>query len=144
MEETIEHKSWWKRNWKWAVPTGGCLLIIILLIVFVGSVVWGVTSVLSDSQAHQDAMERVEKNARAIELLGEPIEPNGMTGGNFSTSNGFKTAEITIPIKGPKGEATIRVKGEGMDETWTYEVMDVYIKETQEKIDLLTGLDNLN
>jgi hypothetical protein len=28
MEENITQQNWFNRNWKWAVPTGGCLLII--------------------------------------------------------------------------------------------------------------------
>ncbi|MFT4699310.1 MAG: hypothetical protein ACI9SJ_002476 [Flavobacteriaceae bacterium] len=32
MEE--QRKNWFGRNWKWAVPTFGCLTIIILSIVF--------------------------------------------------------------------------------------------------------------
>ena len=137
MEENIERKGWFSRNWKWVVPTGGCLLIIVLVIAFAGSLFFGINSMMTDSQAYKDSMEAVSTNEVVIEILGEPIEANGWKGGNFSYSNGYGSAELTIPIKGPKGEATIRVDGGGVGENWTYEVMEVYIDGTNEIIDLL-------
>lgn len=137
MEENTQPKSWWKRNWKWVVPTGGCLGLIVLFALFFGALFFGISSVLSDSQASIDAMEKVKANPDVIGILGEPIEQNGMTGGSFHTSNGYKTAEVTIPIKGPNGEATIRVEGEGVEDNWSYDKMLVYISDTDTVIDLL-------
>jgi hypothetical protein len=137
MEEIEERKGWFGRNWKWAVPTGGCLLIIILIVVFFGSLIFGITSMMTDSQAYQDAMAAAQKNEALIELLGEPIEPNGVNGGSWNISNGIKSAELTIPIKGPNGEATIFVVGEGINDSWTYQTMEVHIEDSREIIDLL-------
>ncbi len=137
MEENIPHKNWFNRNWKWVVPTSGCLLIVILFFAFIGTLFYGVTSLMSDSQAYTDAMEKAKNNITLIERIGEPIETNGMTGGSIHYSNGFSTAEITIPIKGPKGDATIQVEGKGNDTNWTYDIMNVYIPGTDETINLL-------
>lgn len=137
MEEIEERKGWFGRNWKWAVPTGGCLLIIILLVVFFGSLFFGITSMMSDSQAHQDSMEAAQNNEALIELIGEPIETNGMNGGSLTINNGLKSADLRIPIKGPKGEATIFVVGEGVNDHWTYQTMEAHIEGSREIIDLL-------
>ena len=137
MEEHIQRKNWFNRNWKWVVPTGGCLLIIVLIVAFAGSLIWGVTSMMNDSQAYQDAMTETRNNAEVVQILGEPIETDGMSGGSINYSNGYGTAELSIPIKGPNGKATIRVEGSGMDENWTYEKMEVFVKESNQIIDLL-------
>ena len=137
MEEIIQHKSWFKRNWKWVVPTGGCLLFIILAIVLVGSIFVGVTGLMSDSPAYVDAMKKASTHKELIEQIGEPIEQNGIMGGSIKYSNGENSADITIPIKGDKGEATIRVEGSGTDKNWIYRTMEVYISDTDEIIDLL-------
>ena len=137
MEENIQPKGWFNRNWKWAVPTGGCLLVIILFAAFAGTIFYGVTSMLSDSQAYQDAFEKARTNELVIERLGEPLEPNGIMGGNINYRNGYGEANISIPVKGPKGEGTIRVEGGGVDDTWSYDKMEVYLPETDEIIDLL-------
>ena len=138
MEEIKKEKSWWSRNWKWVVPTGGCLFFIIAIILFAGTLFVGVTSLFTNSAAYNESLKRVVENQEIIAILGEPIETNGMSGGNINNSNGLKTAALTIPIKGPKGEATIRVEGEGVGDTWTYQVMNVYIEGSDTVIDLLT------
>jgi len=137
MEEIEERKGWFGRNWKWAVPTGGCLLIIILLVVFAGSLFFGITSMMTDSQAHQDSMEAAQNNEALIELLGEPIEVNGTNRGSLNIHNGIKSADLSIPIKGPNGEATIYVVGEGINDHWTYQTMEVHIDGSREIIDLM-------
>ena len=137
MEEFEERRGWFGRNWKWAVPTGGCLLIIVLVVVFFGSLFVGITSMISDSHPYQDAMEAAQNNEALIELIGEPIETNGMNGGNWKIDNERKSAEISIPIKGPNGEATIFVVGEGINDNWTYQTMEVHLKDSREIIDLL-------
>lgn len=144
MEDTLIQESWWKRNWKWVVPVGCGVFFIVGIILAVGGVIWGVTSAISDSQPQQDAMKLVQQNKRVIELLGEPIETNGMTGGSFNSSNGYKTVQLTIPIKGPKGEATIRVEGEGVGDKYTYQIMDVYSDEAEEIIKLLEAPENMD
>lgn len=141
MEDYSERKNWFGRNWMWVVPTGGCLVIIVLLVVFAGSLFFGITTLMSDSTAYKDSMELVTSNEEVIQLLGEPIEPNGMSGGNINYSGGYGSAELTIPIKGPKGEATIRVEGGGVDDDWTYEVMEVYVDGSDEIIDLLEDIE---
>ena len=30
MDELIEHKSWWKRNWKWFTPVFGVLVFFVI------------------------------------------------------------------------------------------------------------------
>ncbi|NNM23191.1 MAG: hypothetical protein HKO54_06540 [Flavobacteriaceae bacterium] len=137
MEEQIEHKNWFGRNWKWVVPTGGCLLVIIVIILFVGSIFWGVTSMFSESAPYQEAMSRVQANEQVIQQLGEPIEQHGMSSGNINISNGRKSANLNIPIEGPKGEATITVIATGRGDDWTYQTMTVEFADTGEYLNLL-------
>jgi len=137
MEDHIQRKGWFARNWKWVVPTGGCLLGIILIIVFAGSLFFGISSMMTDSQAYKDSMEAVQSNEEVISILGEPIETNGTNGGNFGYRNGVSSAELSIPIKGPNGEATIFVVGEGTDDNWTYETMEVHFEDSNDIIYLL-------
>lgn len=140
--ELIQEKSWWKRNWKWVVPTGGCLTIIILFIAFIGAAVFGVTKVISGTEPYQDGLAQAQSNAQVIELLGEPIETNGIMQGSINFSNNNGDANIRIPIKGPKGEGDIYVVGEKLNGTWTYSELEVHIDQNSEVINLLNeGLD---
>ncbi|MDC8002694.1 cytochrome c oxidase assembly factor Coa1 family protein [Aureisphaera galaxeae] len=144
MEETTRRKSWFGRNWPWVVPVGGCLVAIVLFIAFFGALFFGVTSMMSDSQAYKDALDAASTHPQVIELLGEPLESHGMMSGNISYSNGGGEADIDIPIRGPKGEAVISVEGEGRGDNWTYDKMKVYIDEADMVIDLLESRELLD
>ncbi|MBQ4819812.1 cytochrome c oxidase assembly factor Coa1 family protein [Aquimarina sp. MMG016] len=144
MEHQIKQKSWFSRNWPWVVPVGGCLTLIILFFVFLGSVIFGVTSLISGSDPYQDALAKAQQDDYVIEILGEPIETNGIMQGKISMKNSTGNANISIPIKGPDGEAKVYVVGTKQNDEWTYSEMYVIIKETDEQIDLLGYEQNEN
>ena len=143
MNETIPQKSWFSRNWGWVVPLGGCLTIIILFFVFLGSVIFGVNELISSSTPTTDAIAKVNEDEYVISILGEPIETDGMMNGSISFENDTGSADISLPIKGPKGTAQLFVVGNKNDDTWSYTEMYVIIDATDEQIDLL-GFENNN
>ena len=128
-------KSWWQRNWKWFVPTG-CVSILLIFVLFIVSIFFGVTSMMTNSDAYKGAMTEAQKNNQVIEKLGSPIEDDGMTSGSINTSNDSGNCDLQIPIKGPKGKATLFIVAEKKG-TWKYSEMTVLIKNTNEEIDLL-------
>jgi hypothetical protein len=137
MEENARKKSWWIRNWKWALPTGGCLLFIGLFIALIGGAVYGVSNLLTDSQASRDGLKKASQNEKVLLLLGTPIEVKGIPSGNVNYTDGIKTAELSIPIQGPKSKATLRVDGTAQEDIWTYSTMKVIIDDSDKVIDLL-------
>ncbi len=143
MEENIKQKGWFSRNWKWAVPTGGCLIIIILLIVFAGSLFLGLTSIIKESSPYQEALSSTTTNELVIDRLGEPIVTDGMISGKINYSGDSGQANLEIPIKGPKGKATIHVIGFKENDQWSYQTLKVYIENSNEEVDLLLTQNNL-
>lgn len=134
--ELIEDKrNWWNRNWKWFVPTG-CMSLIVLFALFLFGVFFEVTSIIKDSDAYIESMELVQHNKILIEKLGSPIETDGMVSGTVSAVNNVRKCDVQVPLKGPKGKATLFVVGEKRGK-WKYSEMSVYIEKTDEKIDLL-------
>ncbi len=144
MEEQIQQKNWFGRNWKWAVPSFGCLGIIIFAFFLAGTMITKVTGLFKDSIPYAEGMSALKSNELVIEILGEPIEPNGMFQGNIRYSNDGGNADIKVPVKGPKGEATLLVIGEKIDGEWNYRLMEVIINESQEKINLLSEKELLD
>nr|WP_315220712.1 cytochrome c oxidase assembly factor Coa1 family protein [uncultured Flavobacterium sp.] len=128
-------KSWWDRNWKWFVPTG-CVSILVLIGLFISAIFFGVTSMMENSDAYQGAMNTAQHNQLVIDKLGKPIEADGMTSGSINVSGNTGNCNLEIPIKGSKGTgilfvvATKKVK-------WKYSELSVYVKGTDEEIDLL-------
>ena len=133
MEEQNK-KSWFRRNWLWFIPSMGCLTLIILFAL--GLV--GVFSLISDSEPTQFGLEQASKNEKVIELLGEPIEKYSIPTGEmtFNTDSGGRV-DFVIPIEGPKGKASLIVKGSEENGEWVYQRLEVVIRNTQERINLL-------
>lgn len=134
--ELVKYPSWWKRNWKWAVPVGGCLGFLVVLILFIGSIFYGVTAALEESQPYEYALKTINQDEEIISALGLPIEKDGMIQGSYNNTNGSKTADMKIPISGPNGSGTLFVKATGKDDNWVYHEIRVEIKD-DETIDLL-------
>lgn len=134
-ELIVDKRNWWNRNWKWFVPTG-CLSLIVLFALFLVGVFFEVTSIIKDSDAYIESMELVQHNKILIEKLGSPIETDGMVSGTVSAVNDIRKCDVQVPLKGPKGKATLFVVGEKRGK-WKYSEMSVYIEKTDEKIDLL-------
>jgi hypothetical protein len=130
-------KSWFRRNWLWFVPTMGCLTLIVLGVLGLGSLFFGVTKLLADSTPSQYAIAQASKNEKVIAILGDSIEKDGIISGNISFTNGDGTANLSIPISGTMTSGTIKVVAIKTDGIWVYETLYVFIKSKQEKINLL-------
>jgi hypothetical protein len=137
MNEQVQQKNWFARNWLWLVPVGGCFTIISLFIFGIGAIFFGVTNVLKNSTPYEFAVKLASNNIKVIEYLGEPIETHRIMSGNISVHNDAGEVDIEIPLKGSKGEGSIIVIGEKIDGEWFYEELYILIKETNEKINLL-------
>lgn len=143
--EEIKQESWFKRNWKWAVPVGGCgcgCIAIILFFVFgIGATLFGVSKMFDEATPIKYATELAFKNPKVITSLGDAIEKQGIPSGNISLNNDNGEIDFSIPIKGTKGEGKIIVNGLKMNGKWVYEDLYVLIKDSQEQINLLEKID---
>ena len=135
--ELAEQPGWWKRNWKWAVPVGGCLTIIILFISVIGIGTFSIINSVKENTNHDEVIARVQSEKEIIELLGEPIETNGIGSYTLDYRNGYRQAKAIVPIKGPDGKAEIYVITTGPKENPVYEQLEVYIFDEDRIIQLL-------
>jgi len=137
MIEQVQQKSWFSRNWMWLVPVGGCLTIILLFVFGIGALIFGAFSMITNSTPYEYALEQAKNNPQVIELLGTPIDTDGIMQGNISFENDEGNADFQIPIEGPNEKAKIIVIAQKDYGEWIYEELYVEIKESKEKINLL-------
>ena len=132
-----KEKSWWDRNWYWAIPTGclGCLgMVIGSCVVMIG----GIFGTIRGSEPFEVVLDRARSDPRVIEALGEPIREGWAVSGNFSLQDDSREADLTIPISGPKGDAELHVVAHREGDEWTYDVMEVRLENSGGIIDLLS------
>ncbi|HUT60800.1 MAG TPA: cytochrome c oxidase assembly factor Coa1 family protein [Phycisphaerae bacterium] len=130
-------KSWMGRNWPWLVPVG-CLGSIAIVVVFIVSIVGLVFGMLKSNDAYKQGFAQASSHPVVIERLGEPIEAGWLVSGQINVSGGSGHANLSIPISGPKGGATVYVKATKSAGEWTLTCLVVKIDRTGERIELVT------
>jgi Cytochrome oxidase complex assembly protein 1 len=130
--------NWWTRNWKWFVPTG-CLTILVLFLVFVGSIVVIVFSAIKSTDPYKDALARAKMHPAVFEALGSPIKEGFFVSGSTNVNGASGESNLSIPISGPKGKGTIYVKAAKSLGRWSYSGLVVEIQTPRNRIDLLKG-----
>jgi len=125
MAEPAEPRTgWFRRNVAWFVPT----LVAGLLALF-GGCIFGLFSLImgamKGSDIYQDALARARTDATVQAELGTPIEDGWMPSGKVSYRNAGGSADLTIQLKGPKGEATLYVVASRAAARWRYATLRV-------------------
>ncbi|HVK53377.1 MAG TPA: cytochrome c oxidase assembly factor Coa1 family protein [Pseudoxanthomonas sp.] len=119
-------RNWWERNWKWFVPT---LIVTGMLCIagFIALVFGLINGLMRSSEPYQTAMERAQTQPQVIAALGEPITAGWLVQGNISTQGTQGSADLAIPLSGPRGKGVLYVVGEQAAGQWHYEVMVVRV-----------------
>jgi hypothetical protein len=136
MNERYE-PNWWQRNWKWFVPVG-CLSTLLLFfggIALLASFVFGM---MKSSDVYGQAVTRAKANPEVVAALGSPISAGYFTNGSIQQSGDSGSAQLSIPISGPKGKATIYVEARKSAGHWSFGKLQVGIDSQNRSIDLLT------
>jgi hypothetical protein len=139
----LPRRGWWARNWKWFVPTG-CLSLIALFFAFIAVIVFAVFGAIKSSDAYKTAVGRAKADPRVSEAIGTPIKEGWYVSGNTEVSGGSGKTDMSIPISGPKGSATIYAVATKFAGDWQYSKLLVKVERTGEMIDLTdkTGEDS--
>lgn len=117
-------RTWLQRNTKWIVLTA-VLLGLLMLVGFVGGILAIVSASMQSSDVFKTSMQRAQASPAVIAALGEPVEPGFFVSGSISVENRTGEADLSIPVSGPRGEATIDVVAHKRDGAWNYEIMRI-------------------
>ena len=127
--------NWWSRNWKWFVPTG-CLTIVALVVAFVCAIVFIVFGAMKSTDVYKTSVARAHADPRVQEALGTPLKEGMFLSGSTHVTGADGTADLAIPISGPKGTGTIYVAAVKSVGQWSYSKLLVEVAQTKERIDL--------
>jgi len=118
------------------VPSG-CLGMLLLLGAFIFFIVTIVFGAMKSSDAYKSALARAKADPRVVNALGSPITDGFFVSGNTNVSGSSGSADMTIPISGPKGKGTIYFVASKFMGKWTFSKMVVEIAQTGQRIDLV-------
>lgn len=103
----------------------GCSVLLILGVLFIAGIVVFVFGLIKSTDVYKEALRRAQSNPEVQALLGTPIEAKLWVSGNVNVKNNTGEANISIPIKGPKGSATIHAVATRSNDQWRYESLNV-------------------
>ena len=112
------------RNWKWMLPVG-CLGLILAGVALVGGIVFVAMSAIKSSDVYQGALKVVQTHPAAVERLGQPINDGWLVKGNIKLDATGGSADLEIPLSGPKNTGTLFVRAVSPEGTWMYEKLDL-------------------
>ena len=124
-----------KKNW-WLIGCGGCLGLIVLGIIAGGALFFGIVKVIKSTEPYQTAVSVASNSPEVQDKLGTPITPGFMPQGNVNSHNSTETANLTIPLKGPKGSGNVHYAATKEDGKWNVSDFTVTIDGSEEKINL--------
>jgi TonB family protein len=121
-----QQKGCWGRHWKWIVPTG-CLGLILAAVLLVAGIFFAAMSALKSSDVYEGALRAAQSHPAAIERLGEPIKDGWLVKGNVKFDTGSGSADLEIPVSGPKNSGTLFVRAVNSGGAWMYERLDLAV-----------------
>jgi YD repeat-containing protein len=87
-----------------------------------------------------EAIARMGSNAEAVRLLGKPIAVGpGLQGEIKQDETGWKEAHLSIPVRGPNGNALAHVVGGRAKGPWAFTTFEIDFEKQHEKVDLVSG-----
>ena len=92
---------------------------------------------MKSSDAYSGAVARANSDANVIAVLGSPLKEGIFFRGNISEQNSSGNANLTIPIKGPKGSGELYVLAHRSLGQWYFDQLMVQVDATKQRIDLI-------
>ena len=125
--------TWWIRNWI-RVLVAACCGVGVLFVGGIASIVVGSLSVVRSSGACQEAVVRAEAAPAVVQALGEPLKVGWLVNGTLDPGH---SAEITVPVTGPRGKARIEIVASKASGAWVFSTLTVTINATGARISLV-------
>lgn len=118
---------------------GGCLGLVVLGAVFSAFVFLSAMSIIKKTDVYSEAFKRAQDSTEVQQALGTPIENGWSFSGSVNYNNGAGAADFTVPVSGPKGEGTLKVKADkSAGGEWQYSKLEVELPDGR-NVDLRGG-----
>ncbi|HEY3897393.1 MAG TPA: cytochrome c oxidase assembly factor Coa1 family protein [Chthoniobacter sp.] len=128
-----------KTNW-WLIGGGGCLGLILLGILGFGALYFALTKVIKSTDPYKIAVDGATHSPEVQAELGTPIAPGffiqGTVNSNISNGTTNETANLTIPLKGPKASGVVHYAGTRNDGKWEVSDFSVIVTGSNKRISL--------
>jgi hypothetical protein len=92
---------------------------------------------IKSSEAYKSAVAKAKLHPSVQETIGIPVEEGLFVTGNINVSGPSGQADLSIPIYGPEGKATIYAVAKKSAGRWIFSTLVVEMKDARQRINLL-------
>lgn len=132
-------QSWLSRHVGLVIGMG-CFGLILVGCLFVGGIFTFISTMMRSSDPYKVALSAASHDPVVVAALGTPIEAGWFPTGQINVSGSTGNANLSIPISGPRGSATVAVVADKTGGTWTYRTLAVAIDGRAAAVNLLPSL----
>jgi hypothetical protein len=97
------------------------------------------TDFLIHSEPYQRTVKLATQDTRVLEILGSPVKVGEVKHGILRTEGAFGWASISIPLSGPRGNATAHVVAQRSAGPWEYKLLNVEFENGFRNVDFLNN-----
>ncbi|MDN3672458.1 cytochrome c oxidase assembly factor Coa1 family protein [Flavobacterium branchiarum] len=138
----ITKNSWWKRNWKWFLPSSIVFFFVgigLALSLLINGNIDDYAQAYSDTSLYEKAIEKAKINDRVKDVLGdlEPIDNLAILEGDAKYSNNGNCVDLTIRVKGNKGKGKMDISAIKNGTEWEYKKINIRTKLSKETIEII-------
>lgn len=128
---------WFKSNWKWFIPMAILSCFVPVTTAIFTAILLTCFVVIRTSKFFKLTVTTVQGDKRVIEHLGSPINPGLLVLGNISRRASGTMVNLTIPLSGSQGNATLFAVASKKDNQWIYSSLQIQCPDHGPRIDLL-------
>ena len=92
---------------------------------------------MKSSDVYKASLQKIKSNPAVQTAVGTPIKEGMFISGNVSTTGAEGSANLSIPISGPKGKAKVYINASKETGRWVYSDFIVEIEGSGQRINLL-------
>lgn len=102
----------------WVVVTIALSAAVILIALFAVTLLSAIDKLFRQSDIYAMSLDRARNSPCVVAKLGTPIIAKGSINGNLNTQGSEGTADLEIPVRGPKGSGSLDVSGKEVSGSW--------------------------
>jgi len=129
--------NWLKQNWKWLLPMAVISAFFPITIFALTSVLLTCLFCVKSSKIYRKTIITVQKNDRVLKLIGSPVKAGLLVMGNISRRTTETMVNMSIPLSGPDGQATVFAVAKRQKKEWCFTTLQVQCRKSGTHIDLL-------
>lgn len=139
--ELILRNNFFKRNYKWLLPL--IILLVLLFTLLLHSISVGEITTIShaynEDSLFEKAIEKANKNVKSQNTIGyiKTIDQLAILEGNIVYSNNNNSVQLSVRIKGTKGNGKLDISANKKGKEWDYKKISIRTRNPKQEIKIL-------